>query len=292
MKKLKLIFYSCLLIAFVAAVIFRQGLLDYFGPRLQSIEITAAEVVIKEISKSISAPAPLKKLGTPPVGAAQPALTLTRSGDIKWTNTERTTNGLPVLSENKQLDSIALLRLEDMFENQYFAHVSPTGSKAEKVAGEAGYDYLALGENLALGNFSDDKDLVDAWMGSPGHRANILNTHYTEIGVAVKAGVFEGKPAWIGVQIFGKPASACPKPDETLKARIEAMEIELKNLQATLDAKRAEIGNSDRRAPDYNEKVAAYNALVEQYNTFLSQTKDSISQYNGQVAILNQCIGS
>lgn len=287
MRKLKLIFYSFVLAGIVTALIFNQQISNYFGPRLNDLEKTATEAVIKEITKNVSAPAPLRLPAKPSITAQA---FLTRSGTIKWTNIQRDNNGLPALSENKELDSIALSRLEDMFESQYFAHVSPTGAKAETVAGEVGYDYLALGENLALGSFSSDKDLVQAWMNSPGHRANILNTHYTEIGVAVKAGIFEGKQAWIGVQIFGKPASACPKPDELLKVKMGATKTELKNLQITLDAKRLEIENSDRRAPDYNEKVAAYNTLVEQYNSLVAETKDLISQYNSQVAILNQCI--
>ncbi len=290
MRKAKLIFYSLVLVGIIVALVFYRQIFDYFGPQLENLEKTATQIAIKEISKNVSAPPPLKKLPTKPSGTT--STFLTPSGTVKWTNIQRNQNGLPSLSLNEKLDSAALLRLEDMLKNQYFAHVSPSGSRAETVAEEVSYDYLALGENLAMGNFSSDKDLVEAWMNNPGHRANILNIHYTEIGVAVKAGVYEGKPVWIGIQIFGKPASACPKPDETLKSKIEAVEAEIKDLQAILAVKRTEIENSDRRAPDYNEKVAAYNELVGQYNSLLTQTKDLISQYNGQINVLNACIAN
>jgi uncharacterized protein YkwD len=92
-----------------------------------------------------------------------------------------------------------------MFENQYFAHESPTGEKVSDLAKKFGYDFLLIGENLAMGNFSSDEDLVLAWMESPGHRENILNEKYQEIGVAVKKGIFEGKEVWIAVQHFGLP---------------------------------------------------------------------------------------
>ncbi len=288
MKWLKLLFYSLALAGIIATLTFNQGILDYFGPRLRSLEKAATEIAIKEISKNVSVPAPLRLPNKP---SAANVLS-TRGGTIQWTNTERINNGLQPLAENQRLDSIALSRLEDMFKNRYFAHVSPTGLKAEIVAQTIGYDYLALGENLALGNFDGDKNLVQAWMDSPGHRANILNAHYTEIGVAVKPGTFEGRQTWIGVQIFGKPASACPKPDADLKARIEAMEQELKDLRITLDIKRTEIENSKHQGRGYNEKVSEYNAMVEQYNSILAETKNLISQYNVQVSALNQCISS
>ena len=68
-----------------------------------------------------------------------------------------------------------------------------------------------------MGNFKNDQDLVSAWLNSPGHRANILNTRFTEIGTAVLKGFYEGREVWMAVQEFGLPLSSCPNPDSKVK---------------------------------------------------------------------------
>ena len=92
-----------------------------------------------------------------------------------------------------------------MFAEQYFAHESPLGNDMVALAGTYNYPYRTIGENLAIGNYLSSQQMVTSWMNSSGHRANILNTSYTEIGVAVVRGTFEGREVWIGVQIYGKP---------------------------------------------------------------------------------------
>src|SRR6185369_15716694 len=119
-------------------------------------------------------------------------------------------SGLPALKENALLDKAAKKKLDDMFAQQYFEHINPQGKGPSDLAKSVGYDYIAIGENLALGNFKNDAELVQAWMDSPGHRANILNKQYTEIGVAVGQGTYEGKKTWLAVQEFGRPTSSCP----------------------------------------------------------------------------------
>ena len=147
---------------------------------------------------------------------------LTIVGTIAKTNDERRTRGLPELAANAKLAAAARVKADDLFARQYFEHVSPTGAGPADLAREAGYEYIEIGENLALGNFSDDADLVRAWMESPGHRANILNKEYEEIGVAVGKGTFEGETTWMAVQVFGRPLPDCPKPDAVLKAQIDS----------------------------------------------------------------------
>ncbi len=219
---------------------------------------------------------------------------LTDEGVISQTNIQRANNGnLTALTEDDLLDDIATLRLEDMFSNQYFAHVSPTGESAVTVASDVGYTYLALGENLALGNFNGDAGVVAAWMNSPGHRANILNSGYTEIGVAVGKGTYQGQSTWIAVQIFGRPASACPSVDTSLKATIDAgqsqlnqMAVELSNDDAAINAANPKYGEA------YNNDVATYNALVQQYNSLAAQVKQDANQYNAEVQAFNSCLGN
>lgn len=289
--KLKTAFLVFLLAAVVLSFVFKDRIIKYFTPKLQQIEGAAISAAINEIKKEVAAPPPL--LVSPPAQIPATQI-LTRAGTIKWTNTQREGNNLPPLAENDQLDKVASLRLEDMFAKQYFAHVSLSGSGAEQVAGEVGYDYVALGENLAMGYFGSDEKLVDAWMASAGHRANILNAKYREIGVAVKKGIFEGKSTWIAVQIFGKPASACPQPDATLKTQIDARELQLNAMQNQLDSLKSEIDSDEPRnyaeIVRHNEKVSQYNTLVAQYNSLLGQVKAAISDYNAQVDALNKCV--
>lgn len=246
-----------------------------------------------KVQQNVSAyPAPLKEF-TPALKATQKSSTLTRAGVIADTNTERAQNGgLPPLAESQALDAIASLRLDDMFENQYFAHVSPTGASAVTVASSVGYNHLALGENLAEGIFDGDGGVVTAWMNSPGHRENILDTHYSEIGVAVREGIFMGQDGWIAVQIFGKPTSACPlAPDDNLKAAIDAAEATLTALSNQLQQAKSDIDAMQPQSGDaYNAKVKDYNALVGQYNALGAQTKTEAGQYNAEVAAFNACL--
>lgn len=222
---------------------------------------------------------------------------LTQSGVIYWTNIQREQYGLPSLRENPKLNASAQEKMQDMFEEQYFAHISPSGVEAKDLAKIFGYEFITVGENLALGNFQNDQILVQAWMDSPGHRANILGAKYQEIGVAVGRGTFNGQSTWLAVQHFVLPFSACSQPDKTLLARIEENQTQTKELLAALTALRTEIqAIRPRRGPAYNQnieiyrqKVEEYNILVSQYNTLIEETKDLVNQYNGQVQIFNEC---
>ncbi len=242
-----------------------------------------------KIENTFSAPPPLQQM---PDGSARSVNTLTRAGVISRTNQQRTENGnLPALSESARLDDIATLRLDDMFEKQYFAHVAPDGSSAQTIASTVRYSYLALGENLALGNFTWDAGVVTAWMGSPGHRANILDTHYSQIGVAVREGIFQHQSTWIAVQVFGKPTSDCPSADASTKESIDAAEAQITTLGAGLEQSKSEIeAMSPRSGPEYNQKVAEYNASVQQYNDLVNQAKVMIGQYDAEVQAFNACL--
>ncbi len=120
------------------------------------------------------------------------------------TNTERATLGLSQLKVNSVLNKVAELKVQDMVKNGYFAHVSPTGISPWSWFSLAGYDYRYAGENLAV-NFKDYKNIVPSWMKSPSHKANIVDAHYTEIGIAIMEGIYKGKTVVFVTQEFGKP---------------------------------------------------------------------------------------
>jgi uncharacterized protein YkwD len=131
---------------------------------------------------------------------------LSKDKIIKETNIQRELNGLNDLVENKTLSDAARAKAYDMFKNQYFDHISPDGTTPGKLVQSYGYDYSFEGENLLMGNFSSEKEMVQKWMDSFEHKKNILNKKYKEIGVAVVKEVYNGKIVWIGVQEFGTPS--------------------------------------------------------------------------------------
>lgn len=244
--------------------------------------------LLQKIEQKISAPGPL----TSTEDAPKPFLT--EAGVINWTNKQRIANNLPPLKENKLLDASAKLKVDDMFKNQYFEHVSPTGVGVDGLAKEVGYEYILIGENLALGNFQNSEKVVEAWMNSPGHRANILNNKYQDIGVAVLERMYNGRKVWMAVQHFGLPMSYCSKPSEQLKIAIQDDESQINQLKDYLDTLRAIIDAMTTKTQEqvdlYNQKVKEYNVDLNQYNLLVDGVKNLINNFNNQVNLFNQCL--
>ena len=96
------------------------------------------------------------------------------------------------------------MKARDMAEKGYFAHTSPDGKNPWYWLEQAGYKYQYAGENLAV-NFNDSKDVTEAWMQSPTHRANIVKNKYTEVGTGVATGIYEGRKAVFAVQLYANP---------------------------------------------------------------------------------------
>ncbi|MBU3668616.1 MAG: hypothetical protein FGM57_01460 [Candidatus Taylorbacteria bacterium] len=214
---------------------------------------------------------------------------LSVSGIVSFTNKERVKLGLPYLALDTKLSKAAESKLQDMFQNQYFQHVSPSGESVSDVAKKAGYEYIVVGENLALGIFGGDDQVVAAWMASPGHKKNILDTRYRDIGVAVGQGMYQGKRQWLIVQHFGKPLSACALPNDDLKKRIESEKTTLGYTEARLTALKAEIDQLTGDA--YTAKATEYNTIVAEYNSQLAILKKSIDEYNVTARVFNTCAG-
>jgi uncharacterized protein YkwD len=216
---------------------------------------------------------------------------LTANGTIAQTNQYRRKEGLPKLSANALLTLSAQKKVDDMFARQYFEHESPTGIGSDDLARSVGYVYIMIGENLALGDYESDFELVEGWMNSPGHRENILNSKYTEIGVAMKEGMFEGGQVWLAVQEFGRPVSDCPEISASLNTQIEESQGLLEELQQKLTDMLAHIdATHPAYGSVYTQKVDAYNTLVHQYNTFVEQSKKDVATYNAQVRAHNACV--
>lgn len=206
------------------------------------------------------------------------------------TNNARVNEGVFKLSYNLSLEKAAIKKAEDMFALGYFDHNSPIGKTPADFVLEAKYEYLTIGENLALGVFKNEKDLVDAWMNSPGHRANILNTHFTEIGISAVKGFYKGEEVYMSVQEFGKPASLCTAPSTNTKAQIENESKESEVLLSDLKKIKSQIELIDNKGYAYKDMVNEYNTLVEQYNKTISSLERRGKEYNEQVTKYNDCL--
>ena len=261
---------------------------EYVPVQLEN-KLKHAEMLVREkiaaLSEEISAPGPL-------FGNTQSNDSiLTENGIYIWTNVARNNNSDEQnLTRNTQLDDVARRRVDDMFAKQYFEHVSPTGESASDEAEKVGYEYISIGENIALGNFENDETLVDAWMNSPGHRANIVSDSYTQIGVAAKKSLYDGDEIWIAVQIFGRPLSDCAEPSTILKKQIETKQALVEEHKANADILFNNLQQPGQSAQEYNTKAEEYNAQVRLVNSLIAETKALIVQYNTEVSSFNTCI--
>lgn len=265
-----------LIIVFLIVVIAAIGFVvwpDYNS--LSPDTLTLGQPILSLQPKTINAPPPLKK--STPGQAGQ----LTVAGVLSETNQHRAQQNLPDLTNNLSLNAAASAKLQDMFDHQYFDHVGPDGRGPSDWVEDADYNYISVGENLALGNFSSDQELVQAWMDSPGHRDNILETNFTEIGLAVGQGAFEGQSTWLAVQTFAKPVSACPPAPTQNLANFESKQSELDNSSQELAGRRAEL---DQLAQDIQSLADQGQAKIEAGNKEIDQGNQAASQGDADLA--------
>lgn len=121
---------------------------------------------------------------------------------LSLVNQKRQEAGLSSVELSPLLTTAATNKGNDMFTNNYWAHISPSGKTPWEFIRGAGYDYEYAGENLAK-SFDTSDQVVAAWMNSPTHRANILKPEYTEMGLAVINGKLQGEETTLVVQEFG-----------------------------------------------------------------------------------------
>ena len=117
---------------------------------------------------------------------------------LRLVNAERSKAGLSSLTLSDKLTAVANEKARDMAENNYFSHTSPTYGSPFQMLQQYGISYRTAGENIAAGQRTP-AEVMNSWMNSSGHRANILNSAYTEIGIGYYAGGSYGSE-W--VQLF------------------------------------------------------------------------------------------
>lgn len=136
------------------------------------------------------------------------ATDMTANGLLANTNVQREENKLPGLTLNAALSQAAQAKANDMISRNYWSHTTPDGKEPWIFIDQTGYQYQAAGENLAYG-FTSSSGAVTGWMNSPGHRANILNGAYSEVGFGIANSPnyqHEGKQT-IVVAMYATPAA-------------------------------------------------------------------------------------
>jgi len=127
---------------------------------------------------------------------------------VRQMNAMRAVNSLPPLVVSDKLTKAAESRMQDMIDGEWWSHDSPDGMSPFVWLSAADYDYMYAAENLAAG-FETSAVLVEAWMESPGHRANIMGVQYAECGIAIIDGSTKGRALGKSVVVlFGRQKTA------------------------------------------------------------------------------------
>ncbi|MBA3758522.1 CAP domain-containing protein [Candidatus Saccharibacteria bacterium] len=134
------------------------------------------------------------------------ATNVSQGGLLQSTNSERASNGQASLALNQQLNSAAQAKANDMVARNYWSHNTPDGQEPWVFVNNAGYKYLKAGENLAYG-FNDSSSTVTGWMNSPTHKANMLDSAFSEVGFGfANSEAYNGSgPETVVVAMYGKP---------------------------------------------------------------------------------------
>ena len=148
---------------------------------------------------------------------------VTKSALFQETNQVRIAQGLQPLKDNILLDKAAQAKAQNMLQNGYFAHTSPSGLSPWYWFKQVKYPYRYAGENLAIGFLNSD-EVTKAWEQSPEHRRNLLNPHYEDMGLAVIKGPFQGHDTTLVVQLFGQPA-VTSSPSAVLKPSSPSLKV-------------------------------------------------------------------
>lgn len=152
-----------------------------------TLEEEKQETVVQKKQENTSQPKPkteekkeAPKSKQPSTG--YPGISAYEKEVVRLTNIERVNNGLPELTLDTKLSEVAWYKSRDMVDVGYFDHQSPTYGSPFDMMTQFGVSYTAAGENIAYG-YPTPEAVVEGWMNSPGHRANILNEMFTHIGV-------------------------------------------------------------------------------------------------------------
>lgn len=168
-------------------------------------EVAATETEVSPTQAEIAAPQQfvvfLPLILTPGAASSEISVPAEVQQAVALTNQYRTAAQCQPLKISAQLTSAASAHSQDMASHNFFSHTGSDGSLPWDRIRRTGYSYSSAGENIAAGYYTAES-VVQGWYNSPGHRANMLNCNYTEIGIAYADGGAYGR-YW--TQVFAKP---------------------------------------------------------------------------------------
>lgn len=169
---------------------------------------------------------------------------------LDGTNAQRLGNGQAALAINGLLNNAAQAKANDMAARDYWSHNTPDGQTPWTFMDAAGYKYQLAGENLAYG-FANASATITGWMNSPGHRANILNAGYTEVGFGyINIANYQGTgPETLVVAMYGKPASTPVAAATPTPAAVQSTTAAAQSAPASGSASNASAGAETTPAP-------------------------------------------
>jgi uncharacterized protein YkwD len=208
-SRTRLIVISALAAALIVAGGAEAGLLRAGGGHPPAATWAGAGTPAAAPSAGPSATRPAPGTSAPTAPSASPSAGPARTGGtggladqvVTLVNRERARAGCRALTVDGRLTDAALAHSTDMAGRNYFSHDDPEGDDPGRRITEAGYRWSAYGENIAAG-YTDAASVMDGWMHSPGHRANILNCDFRNIGVGV---AINGSRKKYWTQDFGAP---------------------------------------------------------------------------------------
>jgi|GEM_PF-2717542 len=203
---------------------------------------------------------------------------------LRLTNSERSQYGLSALTLNSQLGTAAQNHAVDMAQNSYFSHTGLNGSTPATRATIAGYKYSYVGENIAAGN-ATPAETIAQWMNSEGHRANILNVNYTEIGFGhTYQASSEYRHYW--VQVFGRSSGSTTPTTTTTTldwktSKSQAMSAaRSQNKLVLLIAGRDECGNTTYTRTEALPSEPLLSLVQEKFVLWYSNVDTSTEYYS------------
>jgi hypothetical protein len=203
---------------------------------------------------------------------------------VDLTNKDRLALNEAPLTINPVLEQAAALKGQNMADEGYFAHNSPKGVTPWYWFKQVGYNFLYAGENLAI-NFTEAEDVNQAWLGSPTHKANLINANFREIGIAAIPGVYNNYPTIFVVQMFGTPAAAKEAASKTLVVHepVESALKEIKpplvisNTKGTVEGSSTQVTSQTKTTEEIASTSPQLQSIVDTKELVIVKNNDAVS---------------
>jgi len=169
-------------------------------------------------------------------------------GVFALTNSTRSIENISQLRFNQALSNAAQAKANDMIASNYFSHIGPDGKKPWQWINRGEYNFLYMGENLAM-DFSSAEIVHSAFLNSPSHRKNILNDKYTDMGIGVATGEIDGRETMVLVEFFGTAKEVTPPTAVVVAAEVPVLAVTAPVSEPAVSVPEAQITEPEVQVP-------------------------------------------